>query len=73
LLRETQRLNQEIQDDADACIVEQGRRQQLFQARAMETHVLAREQQQQQQAKLAEEDAEENADMVSSSIMEPNP
>jgi len=39
------------------------RRQQLLQVRAFETLVLAR--QQQQQAKLIEEDAEEDADTVS--------
>jgi len=39
--------------------------------RAFETHVVAR--QQQQQAESAEEDTDEDADTVSSSMVEPNP
>jgi len=41
------------------------------QRQAFETHVLER--QQQQQAESVEEDAEEDADAVSSSMVEPNP
>jgi len=59
------------EDAADAQIVRLERRQQLPQVRAFETHVLAR--QQQEQAKLVEEDTEEDADAVSLSMVEPNP
>jgi len=49
--------------------IERGR--QLPQAQAFETHVLAW--QQQQQAKLVEEDSEEDTDTVSLSMVKPNP
>jgi len=73
LLRDIQRLRQETQDDVDAHATEMERRQQLFQAKALATHVLAREQQQQQQVKSVEEGAEEDTDAVSLSMVEPNP
>ena len=73
MLRDIQRLHQEIQDDTDAHAIEMERRQQLFQVQAFTIHVLAREQQQQQQAELVEEDTEEDTDTVSSSMVEPNP
>jgi len=60
-----------FQDDVDARMVRVARRQQLPQRQAFETHVLKR--QQQQQAKLADEDAEGEADTVSLSMVEPNP
>jgi len=44
-----------------------------IQAKAFVTHVLACEQQQQQQAESVEEGAEEDTDAVSSSMVEPNP
>jgi len=68
LLQEQQRL---FQDDADARMVRVARRQQPPQRRAFETHVLER--QQQQQAKSVEEDAEEDTETVSLSMVEPNP
>jgi len=64
LLREQQ---QRDQDDIDAWMVRVARRQQSPQRQAFETHVLER--QQQQQAKLVEEDAEEDTETVSSSIV----
>jgi len=51
----------------DAHIFQQ---EQLPQAQAFETHVVA--QQQQQQVKSVEEDADEDADAVSSSMVKPN-
>jgi len=75
LLQEQAQLLLEIQhhmqDAADARIVRLERRQQLPQARAFETHILA--QQQQQQFELVEEDAEEGIDTVSLSVVKPNP
>jgi len=68
LLREQQ---QRDQDDIDAWMVRVARRQQPPQRQAFETHVLER--QQQQQAESVEEDAEEDAETVSSSMVEPNP
>jgi len=68
LLREQQHL---FQDDVDARMVRVERREQLPQRQAFETHVLALKQQ--QQAKSVEEDTEEDADTVSSSMVEPNP
>jgi len=58
-------------DEADARMVRVARRRELPQRQAFETHVLER--QQQQQAESVEEDAEEDADAVSSSVVEPNP
>jgi len=59
-----------LQDDADALVAALERRQQPFQVRAIEAHVLVHEQQQQQQqAKLEEEDT----DAVSLSMVEPSP
>jgi len=71
LLREQVEQQHIFQDDADARIVRVARRQQLSQRQAFETHVLKR--QQQQQAKLVDEDTEGEADTVSSSMVEPNP
>jgi len=68
LLQEQQNL---FQDDVDARMVRVTRRQQLPQRQAFETHVLER--QQQQQAESVEEDTEEDTEMVSSSMVEPNP
>jgi len=62
---------QHDQDDIDAWMVRVARRQQLPQRQAFETHILER--QQQQQAELVEEDAEEDTETVSSSMVEPNP
>jgi len=59
------------QDDIDAWMVKGARRQQPPQRQAFETHVLER--QQQQQAESMKEDAEEDAETVSSSMVEPNP
>jgi len=73
LLRDIQRLRQEMQDDAGAHAIEIERRRQLFQVQALTIHVLAHEQQQQQQAELVEEDTEEEIDMVSLSMVKPNP
>ena len=73
LLRDIQCLRQEMQDDADAHVIEMERRPQLFQVQAFAIHVLAHEQQQQQQAESVEEDAEEDTDAVSLSMVEPNP
>jgi len=74
-LLEQRRLLQEQmqrdQDDTDAWTVRVARRQQLLQRQAFETYVLER--QQQQQAELMEEDAEEDTETVSSSMVEPNP
>jgi len=68
LLREQQ---QRDQDDIDAWMVRVARRQQPPQRQAFETHVLER--QQQQQAESVEEDAEEDTETVSLSMVEPNP
>ena len=68
LLQEQQHL---FQDDVDARMVRVARRQQPPQRQAFETHVLER--QQQQQAESVEEDAEEDTETVSSSMVEPNP
>jgi len=68
LLREQQHRDQ---DDIDARMVRVARRQQLPQRQAFKTHVLER--QQQQQAESVEEDAEEDTETVSSSMVEPNP
>ena len=72
LQREIEQLWQAIEDDADALTVLLERARQPFQVWAMETQVLAWEQQQQQllqQADLMEEDT----DVVSPTIVEPNP
>jgi len=53
-------------------MVRVARRQELPQRQAFETHVLEREQQQ-QQAESVEEGAEEGTDAVSSSMVKPNP
>jgi len=61
-------------DDMNACMVVATRRRALReqpQQQAFESHVLER--QQQQQAESVEEDAEEDADAVSSSMVEPDP
>jgi len=78
LLLEQQQLLQEqveqrslFQDDVDAQMIRVARWQQQPQRQAFETHVLER--QQQQQAESVEEDAEEDADAVSLSLVEPNP
>jgi len=68
---ETRRLFQEDAKVRLARMVRVARRQQPSQRQAFETHVLER--QQQQQAESVEEDAEEDADTVSSSMVEPNP
>jgi len=68
VLREQQQRNQ---DDIDAWTVRVARRQQSPQQQAFETHVLER--QQQQQAESVEEDAEEDTETVSLSMVEPNP
>jgi len=68
LLQEQQRL---FQEDVNARMVRVARRQQPPQRQAFETHVLER--QQQQQAESVEEDAEEDTETVSSSMVEPNP
>jgi len=52
-------------------MVRVARRQEPPQGQAFETHVLER--QQQQQAESVEEDTEEDTDMVSSSMVKPNP
>jgi len=52
-------------------MVRVAQRQQPSQRQAFETHVLER--QQQQQTESVEEDTEEDTDMVSSSMVEPNP
>jgi len=52
-------------------MVRVARRQEPSQRQAFETHVLER--QQQQQAESVGEGAEENTDVVSSSMVEPNP
>jgi len=74
-LLEQHRLLQEqqhrFQDDVDAQMVRVARRQQPPQRQAFETHVLER--QQQQQAELVEEDAEEDTETVSLSMVQPNP
>jgi len=62
---------QRDQDDIDAWMVRVARRQQPPQRQAFETHILER--QQQQQAESVEEDAEEDTETVSSSMVEPNP
>jgi len=71
LLQEQVEQHRLFLDDADACMVRVARRRQQLQRQAFETHVLER--QQQQQAKSVEEDAEEDTDAVSSSMVEPNP
>jgi len=61
-------------DDMNARMVGVARRRALReqpQRQAFETHVLER--QQQQQAESVEEDTEEDTDVVSSSMVEPNP
>jgi len=68
LLREQ---TQRDQDDINAWTVRVARRQQPPQQQAFETHVLER--QQQQQAKSVEEDAEEDTETVSSSMVKSNP
>jgi len=68
LLREQQ---QRDQDDIDAWMVRVARRQQPPQRQAFETRVLER--QQQQQAESVEEDAEEDTETVSLSMVKPNP
>ena len=68
LLWEQQQL---FQDDVDARMVRVARRQQSPQRQAFETHVLER--QQEQQAKSEGEDAEEDTETVSLSMVEPNP
>jgi len=68
---ETRRLFQEDAKVRLARMVRVARRRELPQRQAFETHVLER--QQQQQAESVEEDAEEDADAVSSSMVEPNP
>ena len=62
---------QRDQDDIDAWTVRVARRQQPPQRQAFETRVLER--QQQQQVKSVEGDAEEDAETVSLSMVEPNP
>jgi len=62
---------QRDQDDVDAWTVRVARRRQQPQQQAFEAHVLER--QQQQQAESVEEDAEEDTETVSSSMVEPNP
>jgi len=65
---------QHFLDDANARMVVATRRRELRelpQRQAFETHVLDR--QQQQQAESVEEDAEEDTDAVSLSMVEPNP
>jgi len=74
LLEQRRLLREQIQrdqDDIDAWTVRVARRQQPPQRQAFETHVLER--QQQQQAKSVEEDAEEDTETVSLSMVEPNP
>jgi len=74
LLEQRRLLREQIQrdqDDIDAWMVRVARRQQLPQRQAFETHVLER--QQQQQAESVEEDAEEDTETVSLSMVEPNP
>jgi len=60
-----------IQDDADARMVMVAMRRQLPQLQAFVNHVTT--EQQQQQAESAEEDMEEDADTVSSPMVESNP
>jgi len=80
LLEQRQLLQRQIEqrqhflDDANARMVVVARRRELReqpQRQAFETHVLER--QQQQQAESVEEDTEEDADTVSSSMVKPNP
>jgi len=71
LLKEQVKQQRLFQDDVKARMVRVARRRQLPQRQAFESHVLER--QQQQQAKSVEEDAEEDADAVSSSMVKPNP
>ena len=68
---ETRRIWAEDADFREARAVRVARRQIPPQRQAFEAHVLER--QQQQQAELVEEDAEEDTDTVSSSMVEPNP
>jgi len=68
---ETRRLFQEDAKVQLARMVRVARRRELPQRQAFETHVLER--QQQKQAESVEEGAEEDADAVSSSMVEPNP
>jgi len=60
-----------IQDDADARMVVAAMRRQLPQLQAFVNHVPM--EQQQQQAKSAEEDMEEDTDTISSPTVESNP
>jgi len=74
LLEQRRLLQEQIQrdqDNLDAWTVRNARRHQPPQQQAFETHVLER--QQQQQAESVEEDAEEDTETVSSSMVEPNP
>jgi len=63
-------LMQNIQDDADARMVLTATRNQLPQVLAFITHIAT---EQRQQAESAEDDGEENAETVSSPIVESNP
>jgi len=77
LLEQRRLLQQQVEqrqyflDEANARMVRVARRRELPQRQAFATHVLER--QQQQQAESVEEDAEEDTDAVSSSMVEPNP
>ena len=77
LLEQRRLLQQQVEqrrrflDEADARMARVARHRELPQRQAFETHVLER--QQQQQAESVEEDAEEDADVVSLSMVEPNP
>jgi len=62
-------LMQNIQDNADACMVLAATRNQIPQVLAFVTHVAT---EQRQQAESAGDDGEENADTVSSPIVESN-
>jgi len=68
---ETRHLFQEDAKARLARVVRVARRRELPQQQAFETHVLER--QQQQQAESVEEDAEEDTDTVSLSMVQPNP
>jgi len=78
LLEQRRLLQQQVEqrrhflDEADARMVRVARCRELPQRQAFETHVVER-QQQQQQAESVEEDTEEDADVVSSSMFKPNP
>jgi len=71
LVREQVEQQHLFQDGVNARMVRVARRQQLSQQQAFETQVLER--QQQQQAKLVDEDTEGEADTVCSSMVKPNP